>query len=132
MFLILQVSFLSSLNEKIFFLNKDAPLTPQLPSAKDTIDGFNLNRFQLAFTVGEAKIVHGIPSYVWFSRTTQYSEEMIDPENATTEPTHIRPHPSSSSTCSIYKYAPQHGYTSDNTEVLIFFTSKLKTNRYGG
>ena len=49
-----------------------------------------------------------------------------------TESTTVRSRTSRSSNCRMYKYAPQNGYTNSNDEVLIFFTNKLKPEKYGG
>ncbi|CAF1026866.1 unnamed protein product [Rotaria sordida] len=123
------------------FLVFDSPnedSSPQLPSVKDTIKEFNLEKAQLAFTIGKKAMENNNVTFIVFNRTTVFSEEM--PENISREsdlddvpsvPTIVRSHPLSPSECRMYKYAPRSGFTDSNDEILIFYTSKLKLKKYG-
>lgn len=55
-----------------------------------------------------------------------------DSDAGPSESTTLRSQTRKSSICQIYKYAPRTGYTESNDEILIFFTNKLKTKKYGG
>jgi hypothetical protein len=138
-FLILLVSFnIHYKTKKIFLFNLDSPSTPQLPTVKDTIQQFHLDKCQLAFTIGKRRIMNDIVTFIAFACTTVYSEELIEivkesePNNPTTVSMTGRSHTLINAGCRMYKYAPRSGYTDSNDEILIFFTSKLKPNKYGG
>jgi hypothetical protein len=106
---------------------------------KDTIKEYNLGRSQLAFTIGQKMNENDEFPFIVFSSTTTFSEEMnentpkeSDLINEPTESTSTRSTRSTSSTCRMYKYVPRHGFTEGNEEVLIFFTTKLRVEKYGG
>jgi hypothetical protein len=105
--------------------------TPQLASAKDTIAEFNLNKAQLAFTVGKKIIAKDSITIISYAHTTVFSDELFE-SDVPTESTTDRSHASSSSNCQIYKYAPQKGSADGNDEVLIFYSNKIKPEKYGG
>jgi hypothetical protein len=122
-----------------FLFNEVSASVAQPSSPKHTIKEFDLKKSQLAFTVGKKTLVEGIPTLIVFAYTTVFSDEMTetirrdsDSDNAPTESTTVRSHSSKSSNCRMYKYAPRHGYADSNDEVLIFFTNKLRTKKYGG
>ncbi len=97
-----------------------------MSTPKDTIKEFNLDRPQLAFTLGRKTDGN---LCVFYTCTTQFSDEIeITGRGSDSDRSHI-PKPS---ICQMYKYAPRNGYTDGNDEVLMFFTNKLKQNRYGG
>ncbi len=50
---------------------------PQLASPKDMIREFNLDRLQLAFTLGKKTIVDGSLVFVAYACTTQFSDELV-------------------------------------------------------
>ncbi|CAF3894940.1 unnamed protein product [Rotaria sordida] len=123
------------------FLVFDSPnedSSPQLPSVKDTIKEFNLEKAQLAFTIGKKTMENNNVTFIVFNRTTVFSEEMAenisresDLDDVPSVPTIVRSHPLSPSECRMYKYAPRSGFTDSNDEILIFYTSKLKLKKYG-
>ncbi|UJR23123.1 hypothetical protein I4U23_026144 [Adineta vaga] len=107
--------------------------TPQLSSVKLTIKEYNLDKAQIAFTVGKKINDNGIFSMILFSSTTVFSDEMsestvrdVDPDNVPTES-----NTNESAHCNMYKYTPRSGYQNANDEVLIFYTTKLKLKKYG-
>ncbi|CAF3931194.1 unnamed protein product [Rotaria sp. Silwood1] len=122
----------------IVFDSSNEDSIPQLSSIKDTIKEFNLEKAQLAFTIGKKTIVNNNITYIVFKQTTIFSEEMIenisresDVDNVSTESIIVRPRASSSSICRMYKYAPRNGFTDSYDEMLIFYTNKLKPRKYG-
>ncbi|CAF4499200.1 unnamed protein product [Rotaria sp. Silwood2] len=128
---------LKNLGNFLAFDSLDEDSSPQLSSAKDTIKEFNLEKAQLAFTIGKKTIEDNNITYIVCSQTTVFSEEMTeniresDLVNAPTESTIVRPHSLISSDCRMYKYAPRSGFTDTNDEILIFYTNKLKPSKYG-
>ena len=124
-------------NKKLFLLDNE--FTAQLPSVKDTIKEFQLEKCQLAFTIGTKTIVDQTPTYIVFSQTTTFSEEMTenigresDLVNTSSGLTTVRSAISKPSFCRMYKYAPRTGYTDANDEILICYRNKLKPDKYGG
>ena len=104
--------------------NLDALSTSQLSSPKDTIKEFNLDRLQLGFTLGREGTVNGIPTKIPFAATTVFSDEVVK-MNTT------RSHTPKPIISQIYKYLPRKGFSDGNDEIVVFFTNKLKSNRYG-
>ena len=102
----------------------DALSTPQPSSPKDTIKEFNLDRLQLAFTLGQIRMINGIPTNIPFAATTVFSDDVL-------ELTGRKPYIPKRSISQIYKYLPQKGFTDGNDEVVIIFTNELKFKRYG-
>lgn len=76
--------------------------------------------------------------YIAFSTTTVFSDELVEKLGKGTEAdTRNEPRtgehpPPLPSTCQMYKYAPSSGHANANDEVLIVFTNKLGTRKYGG
>ncbi len=77
MFLILLVSFhrYYKYDERNYI---DSPSIAQLSSAKNTIREFNLDKCQLAFTIGKKIIANNDVIYISYAFTTVFSEDMIE------------------------------------------------------
>jgi len=102
----------------------------------DIIKEYNLEKSQLAFTVGKKILLNGESSMHVYSDTTIFSDQMDEnnerqSETETdTESSGERPS-SPSSNRYIYKYAPQSGIVGNNDEMLIFLKKKLEIKKYG-
>ncbi|CAF1022539.1 unnamed protein product [Adineta steineri] len=111
--------------------------TPQLTCMRDTIKEFNLDKAQLAFTVGK-KVIDTTNTTIVYALTTIFSNEIIDTtskeldfDNTPTESKTLRSHPPKLSECFMYKYAPRQGHRNSKDEVLIFYTNGLQLKTYG-
>ena len=109
----------------------------QLSTAKLTISEYNLDRCQLAFTVGKLVMRDGQQYWEIEPGTTAFSEEMvegaekevegeIDSQSPTTNTNSTAP------ICRVYKYAPKSGFANGDEDMLIFLTNKLEPRKYGG
>jgi hypothetical protein len=103
----------------------------------DTIKEYNLDRSQLAFTLGKKTIINGQISMFLYPHTTVFSEEMeeynekksdtdIETESLAEESNPL------SSNRHIYKYAPRCGFIGKRDEMLVFLRNKLEPRKYGG
>lgn len=107
----------------------------QMASAKDTINKYNLEKSQLAFSIGQKNM--NTNNIVIYPDTTVYSEEMIEGVNKEVEGENSilspndKPIPSPSD-CRVYKYAPRYGFGESEEDMVIFLTSKLEPRKYGG
>lgn len=122
----------------IYFLLDDNS-SPQLASVKDTIKEYQLEKSQLAFTILNKVYINDAVTVIAYAHTTTFSEVMVeninrdpDANNSPSESTCLRSSSLKRPYCSVYKYAPRQGYADSNSEVLIFYRNKLKSDRYGG
>ena len=106
----------------------------QVSSPKETNREFQLNQAQLAFTIAQKITENDRLSTNVYTNTTVYSDELVqitekEPDERTTSDRQShRP----STTRQMYKYAPRHGYTEGNEDILIFYDDKLKPGKHGG
>jgi hypothetical protein len=111
----------------------------QLPIRRDIdlVQEYNLEKSQLAFTLGKKLIINGQLSMLLYAHTTIYSEAMdeydekqsdtdTETESSSTERLNL-----SSPNRFIYKYAPRSGLAENNDEMLVFLRSKLELRKYG-
>ena len=109
----------------------------QCLSGKDAIREYNLDRAQLAFTIGKKTTSSDRFPLMIYVHTTIYSEEIVekfrkpsdDPHQVQSLCTQVS---RSSTDCQMYKYAPRSGSASGNEEVLIVFDNTLRPDKYGG
>jgi hypothetical protein len=103
----------------------------------DVIKEYNLERSQLAFTLGKKLILNGQTSMLLYPHITVLSEEMeeycerksdgdIETNSLTKESNPL------SSNRHIYKYAPRIGFVGQRNEMLIVLRNKLEPRKYGG
>jgi hypothetical protein len=101
------------------------------------VQEYNLEKSQLAFTLGKKLIINGQSSMLLYAHTTIYSEVMdeydekqsdtdTEPESSSTERLNLSP-----PNRFIYKYAPRSGLVGNNDEMLVFLRSKLELRKYG-
>jgi hypothetical protein len=102
----------------------------------DIIREYNLEKCQLAFTLGQKILVNGRLSTRLYTDTTIFSDEMnendekqsdldTDTESSSERSTSL------SSYQYIYKYAPRSGIVGNNDEMLIYLKRKLEQKKYG-
>lgn len=112
-------------------------VTAQASSPKDTIRQYNLDKSQLAFTIGQKENPNeAFPSKI-YTATTVYSDIMVknthkDVDEQTTNSASAVENQSSTPQSTVYKYAPKSGSMNGNDEILIFFRKKLRIQKYGG
>ncbi|CAF3773236.1 unnamed protein product [Rotaria socialis] len=112
----------------------------QLLSIKDTIKEFNLEKAQLAISIGKKATNTNDNDTIWiiYNRTTVLSDELIQQfgkesyANCTPSGTSsVRFNSSEESDCRVYKYAPKFSYADSSDEILIFYTNRLQLKKYG-
>jgi hypothetical protein len=108
-----------------------------LTNAKDTINEYNLDRSQLAFTIGKKIINNGQIFISLDPSTTVFSEEMIEGAGKESDGDNDIPSPNekpipSPPICRVYKYAPRYGFDGSQEDMVLFLTSKLEPKKYGG
>jgi hypothetical protein len=105
----------------------------------ETVKEYNLEKSQLAFTVGKKILVNGQSLMHVYSHTTIFSDQMDEKDekderqsdSETDTESSSEKLSSSSSDRYIYKYAPQSGISANNDEMLIFLKKKLERKKYG-
>jgi hypothetical protein len=109
---------------------------PQLSSPKDTINEYNLEKSQLAFTIVKKTIMNSQTIIVSYPETTVFSDEMIEgvSNGSKTDNNRQSPTEKSKSTpmCRVYKYAPRYGFDTSSEDMVIFLTHKIELKKYGG
>ncbi|CAF2120403.1 unnamed protein product [Rotaria magnacalcarata] len=110
----------------------------QLLSIKDTIKEFNLEKAQLAISIGKKATNTNDTIWIIYHRTTVFSDELIqqfDKESyvdcTPSGLSSVRFNSPQESDCRVYKYAPKSGYADSNDEILIFYTNRLQPKKYG-
>ncbi|CAF3747753.1 unnamed protein product [Rotaria magnacalcarata] len=110
----------------------------QLLSIKDTIKEFNLEKAQLAISIGKKATNTNDTIWIIYHRTTVFSDELIqqfDKESyvdcTPSGSSSVRFNSPQESDCRVYKYAPKSGYADSNDEILIFYTNRLQPKKYG-
>ncbi|CAF0934836.1 unnamed protein product [Adineta steineri] len=107
-------------------------VVPQSTSGRKLIQEYNLKTMHLSFIIGKKDNMNDKtprfvdPKLIIFSRKF---EELANRDNESNEPTAITD--VSIPDCSIYKHAPRYGYTTGDDEMLLLFSRKLETKRYG-
>ncbi|CAF3548625.1 unnamed protein product [Rotaria socialis] len=112
----------------------------QLLSIKDTIKEFNLEKAQLAISIGKKATNTNDNDTIWiiYHRTTVFSDELIQQfgkesyANCTPSGTSsVRFNSPEESDCRVHKYAPKFGYADSSDEILIFYKNRLQLKKYG-
>ncbi len=128
---------------KIFQLISDqilqnTPVSQQSLQKKiDVMKEFNLEKSQLAFTLGKKVMNNGQLSMLIYTDTTIFSDPMDENDErqsdteTDTESSNEKAISSSLNNC-IYKYAPRSGLAGNNDEMLIFLKNKIEAKKYGG
>ena len=139
MFSILQVRFDIPQHQHILLCNSDISSTPQLSSPKITIKEFQLDRFQLAFTLGKRETINDNLVKIPDVRTTVFSDELTEINRQRSQgddkPMNLslkKPMTLNFSHCQILKYFPRRGHIDGGDEIFIMFDSILRTSKYGG
>jgi hypothetical protein len=139
MYLIVMVS--RTLNYFKFILNEILGSSSQsrhrLKKEIDTIKEYNLDKSQLAFTLGKKFLNNGQLTMLIYTDTTIFSDEMNEyiekySDNGTDTESSSEKITSSTINQHIYKYAPKSGSIDNNDEMLIFLKKKLESKKYGG
>ncbi|CAF4911203.1 unnamed protein product, partial [Rotaria magnacalcarata] len=110
----------------------------QLLSIKDTIKEFNLEKAQLAISIGKKAANTDDTIWIVYHRTTVFSDELIQQfgkesyvDCAPSGSSSVRFNSPQESDCRVYKYAPKFCYADSNDEILIFYTNRLQPKKYG-
>ncbi|CAM2705369.1 unnamed protein product [Rotaria socialis] len=109
---------------------------PQCSPSKDLNKEYNLDRSQLAFTVGRKMADNGRDTIELFLESTVFSEEMVEGgdmessigSNIQLSTVELDP---TVNKCQVYKYAPKHGFDVSNEDMVIFLTRKLEPKKFG-
>jgi hypothetical protein len=130
-----------TLNYFKFILNKILGSSSQsrhrLKKEIDIIKEYNLDRSQLAFTLGKKFLNNDQLTMLIYTDTTIFSDEMNEyiekySDNGTDTESSSEKINSSTINQHIYKYAPKSGSIENNDEMLIFLKKKLESKKYGG
>ncbi|CAF1519789.1 unnamed protein product [Rotaria magnacalcarata] len=112
--------------------------SPQLLSIKDTIKEFNLEKAQLAISIGKKAANTDDTIWIIYHRTTVFSDELIEQfgkesyvDCTPSGSSSVRFNSAQESDCRVYKYAPKFCYADSNDEILIFYTNRLQRKKYG-
>ncbi|CAF1582939.1 unnamed protein product [Rotaria magnacalcarata] len=107
--------------------------SPQLLSIKDTIKEFNLEKAQLAISIGKKAANTDDTIWIIYHRTTVFSDELIEQfgkesyvDCTPSGSSSVRFNSAQESDCRVYKYAPKFCYADSNDEILIFYTNRLQ------
>ncbi|CAM4829085.1 unnamed protein product [Rotaria magnacalcarata] len=110
----------------------------QLLYIKDTIKEFNLEKAQLAISIGKKAANTDDTIWIVYHRTTVFSDELIQQfgkesyvDCAPSGSSSVRFNSPQESDCRVYKYAPKFCYADSNDEILIFYTNRLQPKKYG-
>ncbi len=103
----------------------------------DIIREYNLEKCQLAFTLGQKILINGRLSTRLYTDTTIFSDEMNENDEKQSDPDTDTESSSERTTSSssyqyIYKYAPRSGIVGNNDEMLLYLKRKLEQKKYGG
>ncbi len=118
------IKFLESMSLSQHWLKKEI----------DIIKEYNLDKSQLAFTLGKKVINNGQSTMVLYTDTTIFSEEMNEYNERYSDNETDTESSSDKTTIDhfIYKYAPKSGSRETNDEMLVFLKKKLESKKYGG
>jgi hypothetical protein len=131
--------FLKDKTRRLCSLQVDSFATSHASSPKELIKEFNLDRQQIAFTLGQKTIIDNILTNVAFASTTVFSEEVAQiigrrsgPNTASTNPTTTASPIPKVSMDELYEYGPQKGYRETHDRIFVIYKNSLRPKRYGG